>query len=161
MLKNVFVHKCVTCKPVVSNWKLEVFLLLPTSSHSHSYTDSLSGLRAISISLLVHNHFLLSQPLLPNLSPLLFSSILIPRFLSQGVNLVWWGSLRSGGEEGSQVMSGSREVQQIHNFIQKPPLIDQWSVILSLKIHVRQINNFRCICTVFTLYNNAYTFFFF
>lgn len=126
MLKNVFVHKCVTCKSVVSNWKLEVFLLLPTSSHSHSYTDSLSGLRAISISLLVHNHFLLSQPLLPNLSLLLFSSILIPRFLTQGFNLVWWGSLRAGGgAEVSQVMSGSREVQHVHNFIQKPPLIDQ------------------------------------
>lgn len=54
-------------------------------------TVSLSGLRDINISPLVHNHFLLSHSVFSILSFLLFP-FLILCFLSQGVNLLWWGS---------------------------------------------------------------------
>lgn len=65
------------------------------------FSPSWHSLRAISITMLVHNHFLLSQPLLSNLSLLLPPSSLILWFHSQGVNLARWGS--EGGRHPSDL----------------------------------------------------------
>lgn len=53
--------------PIVTNLEVWEYLL----SQCLDFYPSCHSLRAISITMLVHNHFLLSQPLLSNLSLLL------------------------------------------------------------------------------------------